>query len=750
MARFAHLIKIARAGYGQYRGFRRFEAGRNDAAPQAFVDTLVELGPTFVKLGQVLSTRPDVLPEEYVDALERLQQDQPPDTFDVVRQTLETELGSPLEAHFSDIDSAPIAAASLAQVHRAKLSGSGRTVALKVQRPGLEGQIGRDLDAIELGLGWLRRLSPGRLERTNLVGFFEEFRRYTLQELDFANEGHVIDRFRANLVGLSDVRLPAVHWDQTTARVLTLDWVEGMRVGEAAERLDLSTRQHLVDSLVGVLMKMFISDGLFHADLHPGNIFFHDDGTFTLLDFGMYGELTDAQRDRFILYLIAVVQRQVRRAFHHFKAQTRELPGADEESFFRKFSELAEVFYTSPLSQMSFTRVYLEMMSAGYEYGFVFPSELMLHAKALTTAEALLFVLDPEMRFEQVARPIIAREFTGRASSLNLVRRRLSQFVPELLFLGEMVPAEAVDDEWDRQATDELADEFWRATMARMKVQFEQGALWKDLLERHFREVLADTPLAQECGQILDEVWDRYYELEPDLPVADSLGATFTTHLAVATLAVFEVLRDHGVERTRAYEIIYDTGWRLYTKMGEPPLLVASAYTRDPAKRLQIATDLFRFFPFGEPGYRRMIPSTGTRSPGRTSTRSPWESSSTLTCSVSPSTMRVALSGNSLASSLSAPWALEIERISIQWPSSMMVTSVASSHHKGEALKPSSTATLKTKATVIASEIKVIMPGIRSLSSPQALFKKTIPPYRKMTVPSTGSIHCEPGKLGAE
>jgi ubiquinone biosynthesis protein len=180
----------------------------------------------------------------------------------------------------------------------------------------------------------------------------------------------------------------------------------------------------------------------------------------------------------------------------------------------------------------------------------------------------------------------------------------VSQFVPELLFLGEVMPAEAVDETWDRQATDELADEFWRATMERVQDQLEHGALWKDLLERHFQEVLSDTSLAQECGPILDEVWDRYYELEPDLPVADSLGATFTTHLAVATLAVFEVLRDHGVDRKRAYEIIYDTGWRLYTKMGEPPLLVASAYTRDPAKRLRIATDLFRFFPFGEPGYR--------------------------------------------------------------------------------------------------------------------------------------------------
>ncbi|MFU8802785.1 MAG: hypothetical protein ACNA8W_03150 [Bradymonadaceae bacterium] len=110
MARLVHLMNIARAGYGQYRGWRRFEAGRNDVAPQAFVDKLVELGPTFVKLGQVLSTRPDVLSEQYVAALERLQENQPPDPFDVVRQTLEAELGAPLDAHFSEIESEPIAA----------------------------------------------------------------------------------------------------------------------------------------------------------------------------------------------------------------------------------------------------------------------------------------------------------------------------------------------------------------------------------------------------------------------------------------------------------------------------------------------------------------------------------------------------------------------------------------------------------------------------------------------------------------
>lgn len=348
---------------------------------------------------------------------------------------------------------------------------------------------------------------------------------------------------------------------------------------------------------------MFVSDGLFHADLHPGNIVFHADGSFTLLDFGLYGELTAARRDRVVLYLMAVVQRQIRRAFHHFKAQTRRLPGADERRFFERFAQLAETFYASPLRDMSFARVYLEMMKAGYAYGFVFPSELMLHAKALTTAETLLFTLDPELRFEQIARPIIAREVAARAASPDRIRDRLTQFVPELMLLGEVLPPEAVDDVWDRRAPDDATDLMWRAALKGVRGRLERGGLWNALLERHARAAFAGTAWADDVDELLEEAWERYYDLEPDLPVERAAGATFTTHLAVATLAIYRSLRARGAEKHEAYRLIYDAGWNLYTRMGEPPLLLASAITRDPGKRLRIATDLFRAFPFGEPGY---------------------------------------------------------------------------------------------------------------------------------------------------
>ena len=464
------LISVLRVLLPDYRALRRYVAGTNHEAPTRFVKHLEGLGPAFVKLGQMLSTRPDLMPQAYVDALSRLQENGPEVPAEAIRATIEKELAKPLEELFSTFEPRPVAAASLSQVHRATMQ-DGTVVAVKIQRPNLEWLVWRDLDAIEVGLQWFHRLFPRRLKRTNLRAFFEEFRRYTLQELDFSVEGRVIDRIRANFQGRVNIKFPTVFWSHTRQRVLTMGWVEGLRLHEAARSLDAKAKQQLVTLLVDVMLQMFVSDGLFHADLHPGNIFFHPDGSFTLLDFGMYGELTLPQRDRFILYWFAVVQRQTRRAFHHFKAQTGMLPGANEEAFFVRFAALAEKFYTSHLSEMSFTKVYLEMMKAGYEYGFVFPSELMLHAKALTTAETLIFVLAPDARFEQLSRPFIAREYAARVGSLELLKRRVSQLAPELLLLGELLPAESLDQTWDWEATVDVYKEEGHTNIIDDKVQ---------------------------------------------------------------------------------------------------------------------------------------------------------------------------------------------------------------------------------------------------------------------------------------
>ena len=597
------LAAVVRVLLPEYRALRRFATGgTDDAAPARFAATLVTLGPTFIKLGQMLSTRPDVIPQAYVDALARLQEHGPEVPREVVDATIKADLGKPVEELFATFEQKPVAAASLAQVHRATLH-DGTVVAVKVQRPDLNRLVGRDLDAMDAGLGWLYRLFPQRMLRTNLRAFLAEFRRYTLQELDFSQEGRVIDRFRANFQGRVDVKFPTVYWSHSSQRLLTMSWVDGLRLHEAAKSLDVEEKQRLVALLVDVMLQMFVSDGLFHADLHPGNIVFHTDGTFTLLDFGMVGELTPQQRDRFILYWFAVVQRQTRRAFHHFKAQTQMLPGANEGAFFARFAALAEKFYTSRLSQMSFTKVYLNMMMAGYEHGFVFPSELMLHAKALTTAETLIFVLAPEARFEQLSRSFIAREYDARAGSLDLIKRRFTQLAPELLLLGEMLPPEALDETWDWEATVDVFGELRDRLEGTVRRALEDGGFWQALVERRAEAALKTTPLVGSVKDLMKQTWERYYELEPTVPIQPTLGAVFSTHAAALVLAMHQMLLRHGVAAAESHRLIYDIGWSVYRQMAEPPLLIASAFTRDPRKRLKIATDLFRSFPFGSPSY---------------------------------------------------------------------------------------------------------------------------------------------------
>lgn len=606
------LLQIVRVLLPEYRALRGFGGRSPDTgAPARLARRLAGLGPAFVKLGQVLSTRSDVMPPAYVDALSRLQDNAPQVPVATVLAMIEAQLGHPVNELFATFDPVPAAAASLAQVHKATLP-DGAAVAVKVRRPDVERLVLRDLDALGSAVNWLGRLTPGRMRRTGLREFFQEFRRYTILELDFSREGRTIDRMRANFVGRSDVKFPEVHWDRTSQGVLTLGWVEGLSLGQAAASLDPVTKQRLVTLLIDVLLQMFVSDGLFHADLHPGNIFFHPDGTFTLIDFGMYGELTPGQRDRFVLYWAAVVQRQTRRAFHHFKAQTKALAGADEARFFMCFAALAETFQTSRLSEMSFARVYLEMMRAGFADGFVFPSELMLHAKALTTAEALIFKLAPDARFEQVSRPFIARAFVERAGSFELLKRRASQLLPELLLLGEMPPPEALDETWDMAASAEITTSVRNAFKTLAQQALDDGKIWKALVKPHAEAVLEATPLAGSVNDILALAWHRYDQLEPSIPEQPTLGAAFTTRASALILAMHEILLRRGVAVTESYRLVHDIAWRIYREMGELPMLVASAFTRDPARRLRLATDMFRRFPFGAPGYGwRDVPAPG-------------------------------------------------------------------------------------------------------------------------------------------
>ena len=440
---------------------------RRRSFPDVVHRVVVRLGPTFVKLGQIASTRPDLVPREVSQRLESLQENVPEFPFDDARGQVEAELGRSLDAAFATFPHEPIAAASLSQVYFAELP-DGTPVAVKVQRPGIRPMIELDL-AILRALARLASLLPS-LRRLHLPRAVDEFGRWTLAELDFRLEGRNLDEFRANFADWEDVAFPRVHWSHTGPTVLTMERMEGLRLHEVKETVGAASARELAHRLAELEMKMFISDQFFHADLHPGNIFFRSDGSVAILDVGMVGRMTESQRDRFLAYWIAVSRHMGARAFHHLLQMAESVEGADVDGYQRAYEGILDAFYGRKLSERSLARTYLEVVVAGSRHGVVFPSALILQAKAVVTAEALTLVLAPDFEFPEEVRPIVARELARRATPERL-RDRLWSSLPEWVLLGEAAPpgpppdpASTEEDAFRRHAIGALASTLADAT----------------------------------------------------------------------------------------------------------------------------------------------------------------------------------------------------------------------------------------------------------------------------------------------
>nr|MDQ2907315.1 AarF/UbiB family protein [Chloroflexota bacterium] len=238
----SRLLRIGWLVLRHYRAFRAFrtltpeERKQHLAAPRQFTQSLLDLGPLFIKLGQILSTRPDVLPEEYITELARLQEHVPPFPFAQVRMLIKEQFKKEIEDLFRSFEEDPIAAASLAQVHLAVLK-DGTPVAVKMQRPFAKERITTDLDLLSGLIEIVRHLFPGKVRRLNLVAGFTEFQRYTLQELDFSLEARTLERFKRNFSAWPDIIIPHVYWDVVTPKVLTMERVSGLRLHDITPTL---------------------------------------------------------------------------------------------------------------------------------------------------------------------------------------------------------------------------------------------------------------------------------------------------------------------------------------------------------------------------------------------------------------------------------------------------------------------------------------------------------------------------------
>jgi ubiquinone biosynthesis protein len=282
--------------------------------PIRFRMFLESLGPTYVKLGQMLSTRPDLIPEEYAEELAGLREDVPPVPFEKVKGIIECELESKLEELFSSFEAKPVAAASIGQVHRAVSKVTGATVAVKVQRPDIADIVKADIEILK-DLGRVLESSFKSIQDFELEGAVEEFGRMMQRELDYTIEARSIRRFTENFREVKEVTFPKVHWKLCSRRVLTMDFIDGVTI-DTKEALDRVGRDagRLTDVLGKAYIKMIFVDGFFHADPHQGNIFVLKDGRVCFLDFGAIGYLDREMRDKVSLFYMSLVREETGKA----------------------------------------------------------------------------------------------------------------------------------------------------------------------------------------------------------------------------------------------------------------------------------------------------------------------------------------------------------------------------------------------------------------------------------------------------
>ena len=397
-------------------------ATREDA--EELAADLEAMGPTFVKLGQVLSTRADLLPPVYLEALTRLQDKVEPIPFDDVERVVTTELGMRISRGFSEFSAEPAAAASLGQVHRARLR-DGRAVAVKVQRPDIRSRIVEDMEVVDE----LATFVDDHTEVGHRYGFaamVEEFRVALMAELDYRAEARNLVAIGDNLAGYDRIVVPRPVTDYTTSRVLTMDWISGRNLAALGPlgRLELDGHDLAVDVFRAYLDQILI-DGLFHADPHPGNVLLTDDGRLALIDMGMVARVAPDTQDALIKLLLAVSGGRGGDAADVMVALGEKLEGFDAAKFRRTVENLVSRNMTVAVGDVQAGAVIGQVLQAAGESGLRAPSELTMMGKALLNLDEVARILDPAFEpnptIEAHAGELMRRKMLQSASPGNIM-----------------------------------------------------------------------------------------------------------------------------------------------------------------------------------------------------------------------------------------------------------------------------------------------------------------------------------------
>jgi predicted unusual protein kinase regulating ubiquinone biosynthesis (AarF/ABC1/UbiB family) len=397
---------------------------RNRVRARLIRDAALEMGGVIIKVGQFLSTRVDVLPEEYIEELALLQDEVPAVPFDEVRQVVEKSFEQPLHEVYACFDPTPLAAASLGQVHRAMV-WSGQQVVVKVKRPSIDAIVEADLAGLEFVVSWLDRWSVVR-RRIDLPGILREFRETLSKELDYLAEAHHAERFAIAFHNDPHVAIPRVYWSHVRPQVLTLEYMWGIKISDY-ERIDQAgiSRSQLAEILLQAYLKQILIDGFFHADPHPGNLFVRPGPIVAFVDFGMVGRLTPQMRENIRRVFLGIVHRDFDGVIHALVRLGFLRPTADLALVKEALIWAVDTFYELSFAELrsldprEVLRHFQDVLRIG---AFQIPTNFAFLSRALGTLVGLCTGLDPSFQFVTVAEPF-ARQLMAEGSAFGMLGR---------------------------------------------------------------------------------------------------------------------------------------------------------------------------------------------------------------------------------------------------------------------------------------------------------------------------------------
>jgi predicted unusual protein kinase regulating ubiquinone biosynthesis (AarF/ABC1/UbiB family) len=404
----AVLIPTVRFALGLWWDRKRGVALKNNSRRAVHLrEMLTKLGPAYIKIGQALSTRPDLVPPTYLEELTQLQDNLPPFANEIAYQFIEEELGAPPQQVYAELSPEPIAAASLGQVYKGKLK-TGEEVAIKVQRPDLRERIAIDLYILRRLAGWAQK--NFKRIRSDLVGILDEFGARIFEEMDYIHEGENAERFYQLYGHIQDVYVPKIYWEYTNRRVLTMEWINGVKLTQPEEiRARGINARYLIEVGVQCSLRQLLEHGFFHADPHPGNLLATTDGKLAYLDFGMMSEIKPPQRYGLIEAIVHVVNRDFEALAQDYVKLDFLSPDTDLTPIIPAFAKVFANAQGASVAELNIKSITDDLSALMYEYPFRVPPYYALIIRSLVTLEGIAIQIDPNFKVLSEAYPYVAK-----------------------------------------------------------------------------------------------------------------------------------------------------------------------------------------------------------------------------------------------------------------------------------------------------------------------------------------------------